>query len=145
MTYFAPEESTFGVSFFDRLEANSKNVSLTQGPAFKDVINSIKSNISNILNSRTGGSESSPSLGLIDFNDATLDTLDLSLKIKLSIQDCLHHFEPRLKDIKVIAETDSINPFSLQFNITAKLNCDAIHNRVYISLLLDQNKQYRVF
>ncbi|WGW01262.1 type VI secretion system baseplate subunit TssE [Vibrio sp. YMD68] len=144
MTYFAPEESTFGVGFFERLEANTKNVSLTQGPEFKDVLNSIKGNISNILNSRTGGSQSAPSLGLIDFNDATLDTLDLSLKIKLSIQDCLRHFEPRLKDIKVIAETDNLSPFSLQFRITAQINSDAIHDQVYIRLLLDQNRQYRV-
>ncbi|MGY2573325.1 type VI secretion system baseplate subunit TssE [Vibrio sp. C8] len=144
MTYFAPEESTFGVGFFERLEANTKNVSLTQGPEPNDVLNSIKSNVSKILNTRVGGAQSSPSLGLIDFNDATLDTLDLSLKVKLAIQDCLHNFEPRLKNIEVIAETDSFNPLSLQFRITAEINSDAIHDRVQISLLLDQNRKYRV-
>ncbi|NIY93400.1 type VI secretion system baseplate subunit TssE [Vibrio diazotrophicus] len=144
MTYFAPEESTFGVGFFERLEANTKNVSLTQGPEPNDVLNSIKSNVSKILNTRVGGAQSSPSLGLIDFNDATLDTLDLSLKVKLAIQDCLHNFEPRLKNIEVFAETNSFNPLSLQFRITAEINSDAIHDRVQISLLLDQNRKYRV-
>ncbi|MCG6507402.1 type VI secretion system baseplate subunit TssE, partial [Vibrio parahaemolyticus] len=32
MTYIAPEESAFGVGFFERLEANAKPMSLTQGP-----------------------------------------------------------------------------------------------------------------
>ncbi len=31
MTYIAPEESAFGVGFFERLEANAKPMSLTQG------------------------------------------------------------------------------------------------------------------
>ncbi|MDC5703670.1 type VI secretion system baseplate subunit TssE [Vibrio europaeus] len=144
MTYFAPEESTFGVGFFERLEANSNNVSLTQGPEPRDVLESIKLNVSKILNTRVGGSQSSPELGLIDFNDATLDTLDLSLKVKLAIQDCLSNFEPRLKNIEVSAHTDSFSPLSLQFKITAQINSEAIHDRVQISLLLDQNRKYRV-
>ena len=144
MTYFAPEESTFGVGFFERLEANSNNVSLTQGPEPREVLESIKLNVSKILNTRVGGSQSSPEFGLIDFNDATLDTLDLSLKVKLAIQDCLSNFEPRLKNIEVAAHTDSFSPLSLQFKITAQINSEAIHDRVQISLLLDQNRKYRV-
>lgn len=144
MTYFAPEESTFGVGFFERLEANTQNVSLTQGPQASDVVRSIKRNVSMILNTRVGGAQSSPSLGLIDFNDATLDTLDLSLKVKLAIQDCLQNYEPRLKNIEVVAETDSFSPLSLQFRITAQINSEAIHDRVQINLLLDQNRKYRV-
>lgn len=144
MTYFAPEESTFGVGFFERLEANTQNVSLTQGPQPSDVVRSIKRNVSMILNTRVGGAQSSPSLGLIDFNDATLDTLDLSLKVKLAIQDCLQNYEPRLKNIEVVAETDRFSPLSLQFRITAQINSEAIHDRVQINLLLDQNRKYRV-
>ncbi|EGA67701.1 type VI secretion system baseplate subunit TssE [Vibrio brasiliensis] len=144
MTYFAPEESTFGVGFFERLEANSENVSLTQGPDPSDVLRSIKLNVSRILNTRVGGAQSSRELGLIDFNDATLDTLDLSLKVNLAIQDCLNNFEPRLKNVEVVSQTDSYSPLSLQFKITAQINSEAIHDRVQFSLLLDQNRKYRV-
>lgn len=144
MTYFAPEESTFGVGFFERLEANANSVSMTQGPNPSDVLKSIKLNVSKILNTRVGGAQSSPELGLIDFNDATLDTLDLSLKVKLAIQDCLHNFEPRLKNVEVVSQTDSYSPLSLQFKITAQINSEAIHDRVQFSLLLDQNRKYRV-
>ncbi len=144
MTYFAPEESTFGVGFFERLEANTENVSLTQGPAPSDILRSIKLNISRILNTRVGGAQSSRELGLIDFNDTTLDGLDLSLKINLAIQDCLKNFEPRLKNVEVVSQTDSYSPLSLQFKITAQINNKAIHDRVQFSLLLDQNRKYRV-
>ncbi|MEF1254021.1 type VI secretion system baseplate subunit TssE [Vibrio sp. M260112] len=144
MAYFAPEESTFGVGFFERLEANSNNVSLTQGPDASDVLQSIKLNVSRILNTRVGGAQSSRELGLIDFNDATLDTLDLSLKITLAIQDCLNNFEPRLHKVEVVPETDSYSPLSLKFIITAEINSEAIHDRVQFSLLLDQNRKYRV-
>ncbi|MGD8117623.1 MULTISPECIES: type VI secretion system baseplate subunit TssE [unclassified Vibrio] len=144
MAYFAPEESTFGVGFFERLEANSNNVSLTQGPDASDVLKSIKLNVSRILNTRVGGAQSSRELGLIDFNDATLDTLDLSLKITFAIQDCLNNFEPRLQKVEVVPETDSYSPLSLKFKITAEINSEAIHDRVQFSLLLDQNRKYRV-
>ncbi len=52
MTYIAPEESAFGVGFFERLEANAKPMSLTRGPDAWDVLESIKRNVSNILNTR---------------------------------------------------------------------------------------------
>lgn len=144
MAYFAPEESTFGVGFFERLEANSSECSLIQGPDVAEVLTSIKSNVSRILNTREGGAQSVPSLGLIDFNDATLDTLDLSLKIKLAIQQCLSRYEPRLKDIEVRADSDSLNPLALRFHIIASINSDAIHDRVQFDLMLDQNRKYRV-
>ncbi|TFH91187.1 type VI secretion system baseplate subunit TssE [Vibrio ouci] len=144
MTYFAPEESTFGVGFLERLEANSDPVSFTQGPYPEDVLASIKRNVAKVLNTRVGGAQSAPTLGLIDFNDATLDTLDLSLKVKLSIQGCLRQFEPRLKHIEVTAILDRDRPLSLQFRITAQINSDAIHDKVQFDLLLDQNRKYRV-
>lgn len=58
MTYIAPEESAFGVGFFERLEANAKPMSLTRGPDAWDVLESIKRNVSNILNTRIGGAQS---------------------------------------------------------------------------------------
>lgn len=145
MTYIAPEESAFGVGFFERLEANAKPMSLAQGPETWDVLESVKRNVSNILNTRIGGAQSAPHLGLVDFNDATLETMDLSLRIKLAIQHCLERYEPRLKQVLVRADSDHFNPLTLRFHIVASLNCDALHQKVQFSLLLDQNRKYRVF
>jgi type VI secretion system protein len=145
MSYIAPEEVAFGVGFFERLEAGDKPASLTQGPNADDVLYSIKRNVSNLLNTRVGGAQSAPDLGLVDFNDATLETLDLSVRIRLAIEQCLNQYEPRLKNIVVTSERDNFNPLSLRFSIVAEVNTSAIHNTVKLSLLLDQNRQYRVY
>ncbi|MBF4284053.1 type VI secretion system baseplate subunit TssE [Vibrio anguillarum] len=145
MTYIAPEESAFGVGFFERLEAGTKPISLTQGPNAWDVLQSIKRNVSNILNTRMGEAQSAPTLGLVDFNDATLETLDLSLRIKLAIQSCLDVYEPRLRNIVIRSESDVFSPLMLRFHIVAEINSDALHEKVQFNLLLDQNRKYRVY
>ncbi|EGU33266.1 type VI secretion system baseplate subunit TssE [Vibrio scophthalmi] len=145
MTYIAPEESAFGVGFLERLETGTKPMSLTQGPDAMDVLQSIKRNVSNILNTRLGEAQSAPMLGLVDFNDATLETLDLSLRIKLAIQNCLVSYEPRLRNIEIRSESDPYSPLMLRFNIVAEINSEALHDRVQLSLLLDQNRKYQVY
>ncbi|CAM2806468.1 MULTISPECIES: type VI secretion system baseplate subunit TssE [Vibrio] len=145
MVYLSAEESVFGVGFLERLEANTKPVSFIQGPDVNDVVESIKRNVANILNSRVGGSESAPLLGLIDFNDATLESMDLSVRIKLAIQHCLERYEPRLKNILVIADKDMYSSMTLSFSITASINSAALHEKIRFSLLLDSNRKYRVY
>jgi type VI secretion system protein len=145
MSYIAPEEVAFGTGFFERLEDGGKQRSLTQGPDADEVLNSIKRNVSNVLNTRVGGTQSAPELGLIDFNDATLETMDLSVRIRLAIRDCLRVYEPRLKDVVVTADQDNVNPLTLRFCITAQINSEAIHDTVKLSLMLDHNRRYRVY
>ncbi|MDW6094499.1 type VI secretion system baseplate subunit TssE [Vibrio rhizosphaerae] len=145
MSYIAPEEVAFGVGFFERLEAGERPRSMTQGPDANDVLNSIKRNVSNVLNTRLGEAQSAPELGLVDFNDATLETLDLAVRIRMAIKDCLRKYEPRLKEIVVTSERDDLNPLSLRFRITAEVNSSAVHETVKLNLLLDQNRQYRVY
>ncbi|MGF1908693.1 type VI secretion system baseplate subunit TssE [Vibrio kasasachensis] len=145
MTYIAPEESAFGVGFLERLETGTKPMSLTQGPKPEDVLQSIKRNVSNILNTRMGEAQSAPMLGLIDFNDATLEVLDLSLRIKLAIQSCLTAYEPRLRNIEIRTEADAYSPLMLRFHIVAEIDSEALHEKVQLNLLLDQNRKYQVY
>ncbi|WED24556.1 type VI secretion system baseplate subunit TssE [Vibrio sp. JC009] len=145
MAYIEPEESAFGVGFLERLENNTGKASLRNSPEPLQILESIKRNVSAILNSRTGEAESVPQLGLIDFNDATMESSELSVGIKLAILECLKKYEPRLKDVLVYVEPDYLTPLSLGFRIEATLNSEAIDNRVQIDLLLDQNRHYRVF
>ena len=97
----ALEESAYGVSFFERLEAGSSLRSVTKGPDPSDVLESIKRNVSNLLNTRLGEAQSAPSLGLIDFNDATLGSNDLAVQIKFAIRHCLEKYEPRLNCMEI--------------------------------------------
>jgi type VI secretion system protein len=144
MSYVVLEDSAYGVSFFERLEADAPTRSVTKGPDPVDVLDSIKRNISNLLNTRKGEAQSAPSLGLVDFNDATLGSHDLALQIKFAIRDCLERYEPRIEkmDIRVLPDHDC--PLSLRFHITAGLNTGALHDKVQIDLLLDNSRKYRV-
>ncbi len=144
MGYIEPEESVFGVSLFERLEADAKPISLSKGPKSAEVLRSIKRNVANILNTRVGESLSSPELGLVDFNDASTETLDLSILIKQSIKDCLTKFEPRLTGVEVQELVDESDPLNLRFTVAAFVNSSAIHEKVQIDLLLDNNRKYRV-
>lgn len=145
MSYLADENSVFSVGFLDRLDVNADPISFFQGPDAMDVLDSIKSNVSNILNARLGEAQSAPSLGLIDFNDASLDAIDISLKIKLAIEHCLNLYEPRLANVQIQAEPDYDSPLNLCFKIQADINSSAIHEKVKISLLLGNDRKYRVY
>ncbi|CAH0537453.1 type VI secretion system baseplate subunit TssE [Vibrio marisflavi] len=144
MAYIELEESVYGVSLFESLEADSASRSIIKGPEPQRVVESIKRNISQLLNTRIGESLSAPDLGLIDFNDATLGCHDLALQIKLAIQQCLERYEPRLNNIDIQYTPDDESPLNLRFQITASVNAKAIHNSVKIDLLLDNSRKYRV-
>ncbi|BFM48469.1 type VI secretion system baseplate subunit TssE [Marinomonas sp. THO17] len=139
------EEFTFGVGFLDRLGSDAESISVTQGPDSLAVLDSIKSNVSNILNARSGEALSSPDLGLIDFNDALLEVMDLSLRVKLAIKSCLDKYEPRLCNVQIQNVVNTHNPMELCFQIHADINANAIHEKVKISLLLGGDRKYRVY
>ena len=145
MSYIALEESAYGVSFFERLEAGSSLRSVTQGPDPSDVLESIKRNVSNLLNTRLGEAQSAPGLGLIDFNDATLGSNDLAVQIKFAIRHCLEKYEPRLNCMEIRVVSDLNSPLNLRFQIEAKISSKALHENVQIQLLLDNSRKYRVF
>lgn len=144
MPYTVHEDSAYGVSFFERLEKDAPMRSVMKGPDPVDVLDSIKRNISDLLNTRMGEAQSAPTLGLIDFNDATLGSHDLALQIKLAILECIGRYEPRIGGMEINILTDDDSPLSLRFHITACLNSSAIDKKIQIDLLLDNNKKYRV-
>lgn len=138
------EDSAYGVSFFQRLETDAPKRSVTQGPDADDVLQSLKRNISNLLNARMGEALSAPELGLIDFNDASLGSHDLALQIRRAIRRCLETYEPRIKHMEIHVLPDNGSPLNLRFQVTASVDVGALHKNVQIDLLLDSNRKYRV-
>lgn len=132
------------MSFFERLEIDAPLLSVIQGPDPIDFLESIKRNISNLLNTRIGESLSSPELGLTDFNDAVMNSRDLAFHIRWGIKHCLTRYEPRIcdMDIRVIPDTSSL--IGLRFHIVASIDLGAFQKEVQFDLLLDSNKKYRV-
>ncbi|MDF5022336.1 type VI secretion system baseplate subunit TssE [Vibrio parahaemolyticus] len=141
--YIAPEEQVFGVAFLDRLDAGMESTAFQGNVSLGQVVLSVKDNLMNVLNTREGSAQSAPLLGLVDFNDANLDCLDLAIRIKQSIQTCIKRFEPRLSAVSVSSMATD-NPLDLSFTIEAQLNSEALHDSVRFQILLDKNQQYRV-
>ncbi|WP_348224402.1 type VI secretion system baseplate subunit TssE [Vibrio parahaemolyticus] len=142
--YIAPEEQVFGVAFLDRLDAGIESTAFQGNVSLGQVVLSVKDNLMNVLNTREGSAQSAPLLGLVDFNDASLDRLDLAIRIKQSIQTCIKRFEPRLSAVSVSIMATDTNPLDLSFTIEAQLNSEALHDSVCFQILLDKNQQYRV-
>lgn len=143
MSDFQAKSNSYG-SFFERLEADASTRSVTQRPDPVDVVDSVKRNIAQILNTRMGEALSAPDLGLLDFNDATLGSQDLAMKIRRAIQYCLDRYEPRVEDIDIRVLPDATTPLKLKFHIVATVHTGAMHDKVQIDLFLDSNRSYRV-
>ncbi|NRD73738.1 type VI secretion system baseplate subunit TssE [Shewanella sp. VB17] len=133
----------FGVSFFQRLGADIDQP-INGVESIEYVIASIKRNISGLLNTRVGESQSCPELGLFDFNDANSGSFDLGVRIKAGIKACIERFEPRLSHIDINVLHDNTCPFSLRFHIHGNINVKSVNEKVEIDLFLDSNRTYRV-
>src|SRR5690554_4897429 len=108
------------------------------------VVESIKRHLVRLLNAHPGNSASVPDLGLLDFNDATLGTLDLSIQIRGAIRQCIEKFEPRVKRVDVVALPPGPDPLQLKFQVTVYLQVAGSDDRTTIDLVLDDKGYYRV-
>lgn len=143
MSYLSPEEMVSSSSFLERLNGASE---MPDSREFNDFsfIESIKNNVTHILNTRIGDSQSSPELGLIDFNDATLEARDLSYFVQKAIQCCLETYEPRLTNVVVSTDADWSQPYNLCFSVSAMTTHDEINEKLHFGLMLENNKRYRI-
>ena len=138
------DKSVWSVSFFERLDADAPVRFISKGPEPVEVLDSIKRNVTHLLNTRMGESLSAPELGLVDFNDATLGTHDLALQIRRAIKHCLERYEPRITNVDIRVSSDDTTLFNRKFHIIASVDIGALHKTVEIDLLLDNSKKYRV-
>ncbi|VVN92462.1 type VI secretion system baseplate subunit TssE [Pseudomonas fluorescens] len=109
------------VSLFERLVVDAPaQRRVPSGPqASRQRIEGIKQHLERLLNARQGCSQSSPALGLGDFNGGALGTADLLLHISADIRRSVEAFEPRIKVLEVRFEPNPDLPLELNF----QLNC----------------------
>lgn len=138
------EGCAFASSFFERLESDAPIRFVTQGPDPEQVLESIKRNITQLLNTRSGDSLSTPELGLADFNDVAMNGDDLASSILCDIRHCLEKYEPRISDLDIRAIPDNTRLLAFRFHILGTVNFGALFQKVQINLLLDNSNQYRV-
>jgi len=130
-------------SLFERLEQAAAPAGQSMGDV-THVVESIKRHLVRLLNAHPGNSASVPDLGLLDFNDATLGTHDLSVQIRGAIRQCIEKFEPRVKRVDVVNLPQGPDPLQLRFQVTVYLRVGSEDDKTTIDLLLDDKRYYRV-
>ncbi|MWP62722.1 type VI secretion system baseplate subunit TssE [Gilliamella sp. Pas-s25] len=119
-------------SLFDRIHTESEPDDYQLG---KTRLDSIKFNLSRILNSRPGGCQSAYPMGVVDLNDATMNSSEIKAEICREIKNCIEKYEPRIMQVTVIARANDSNLLTMQFEIQAivkdEFGTDNIEFRVY--------------
>ncbi|KEF33007.1 hypothetical protein D777_00015 [Marinobacter nitratireducens] len=140
---FGDEALSRGGSLFERLEQAADAAGQSMGDT-PHVVESIKRHLVRLLNAHPGNSASVPGLGLLDFNDATLGTHDLSIQIRSAIRKCIEDYEPRVSRVDVVALPQGPDPLQLRFQVTVYLRVGSEDDKTTIDLLLDDKRYYRV-
>ncbi|MFD4841344.1 type VI secretion system baseplate subunit TssE [Achromobacter sp. NPDC058515] len=105
-------------------------------------IHAIKRHLELLLNSRRGCSQSSPGLGLEDFNDAAMGSADLLLQVSQDIRRSVEAFEPRVKVLGVHARPDGSQPLNLNFRLDCLVPVANTEEQVEIDLVIHHRDRY---
>ena len=106
---------------------------------------SIRNNLKNILNTRSGSCYGTPSLGIADLNDESLLSSDFRQEIGRGISDSILRYEPRISDVAVTtAVSDVYAPLELRFHIVAQVSFNDITDVLEFDILLDNHQHYQV-
>lgn len=135
--------SEFTGSLFERVAEAMKP------PSYKNqkeaLLRSIRLNLLNILNTRTGSCQGSPELGIPDFNDAKSSLTSIRDMIAQAISHCVLHYEPRISDATVTAAaSDEYAPLELRFHIVAYIDFSDIKDVFECDILLDNHQHWRM-
>lgn len=109
------------------------------------LLQSIRRNLENVLNTRSGSCYGSPDLGIPDLNDDALVSSDFRKEIGRGIRSCILRYEPRLVYVTVgTAMPDDAAPQELRFHIVAQVSFNDARDLLEFEILLDNCHHYRV-
>lgn len=130
-------------SLFERLtpDAPPRRVRSRQDVAAARIY-AIKRHLELILNSRQGCSLSTPGLGLRDFNDAAIGSVDLLLRVSQDIRQSIAKFEPRVRVLAVRACPDASRPLDLTFRLDCLVPLANTQEQVEIDLIIHRPDRF---
>ncbi len=114
-------ERTTG-SLFERMEASSARN--RQGGSIHSLRQSIRQNLRNILNTRSGSCRGAPELGIDEPEGAE----NFRESMSRAIEQCIERYEPRISHAEVQAVVSSASsPLDMTFHITAWVTFNETH------------------
>ena len=130
-------------SLFERLEPDAPRYRPgTADEQARQRIDAIKRHLEHVLNARQGCSQSSPELGLRDFNGAAQGSSDLVIAISADIRRSIEAFEPRINVIAVRFQPDPDEPQRLSFHLDCQVQLDHRDQQVQIDVALHGRDGY---
>ena len=130
-------------SLFERLEPDAPRYhpGSTDEQA-RQRVEAIKRHLEQVLNSRQGCSQSSPELGLRDFNGVTQASSDLVVAISADIRRSVEAFEPRIKVTGVRYQPDPDLPLELNFRLDCQVQVNHKEEQVQIEVAMHGRDGY---
>lgn len=132
--------------FFDRLVADQF---ASQAPSRQESASqkfaAIKRHLETLLNARQGCSQSSPDLGLQDFNGHDASSGDLLKQVSADIRRAIQRFEPRVqvRTLKVVPDANA--PLELHFRLDCIVLVNNHARKLQLELLVNcHNRHTRV-
>ncbi len=129
--------------FFDRLMADQSAIrepSRQENAAHK--VAAIKRHLETLLNARQGCSQSSPELGLRDFNGHDVSRGDLLQQVSADIRRTLQRFEPRIHVRALKAVPDRHAPLQLHFRLDCQVQVNNHAEQLQLELLVNGHNRY---
>ncbi|MBN3838525.1 MULTISPECIES: type VI secretion system baseplate subunit TssE [Burkholderia] len=130
-------------SLFDRLDPDlpPRRQRMRQELAAERV-QAIKRHLERILNSRQGGSQSSPGFGLQDLNDAAASQTDLRHQVCLDVRAAVAAYEPRVQVLDVCPVALQGQPGGLHFRLHCLVPLNDTAEAVEIDLLVQHRERW---
>lgn len=130
-------------SLFERLDGESlrRRGGLSREQA---VTASVASHLARMLSTRAGSVQTLPDYGLPDLNDQRLSLHDTLQQARFAIERFITTYEPRLRQVRVIALPQGGDPQRLAFAIEGRLVVAGLDQDIRLAASLDGGGQVSV-
>ncbi|AIR90645.1 type VI secretion system baseplate subunit TssE [Pseudomonas cremoricolorata] len=128
---------------FDRLTADQsacRETSRQESASYKFAI--IKRHLETLLNARQGCSQSSPDLGLQDFNGHDRSSGELLQQISADIRRTIQRFEPRIQVHALKAVPDCHAPQELHFRLDCQVQVNDHAEQLDLDLMVNGHSRH---
>ncbi|WP_449556576.1 type VI secretion system baseplate subunit TssE [Huaxiibacter chinensis] len=130
-------------SLFERIR-EAANPPSYQNPK-EALVRSVRRNLQQILNTRSGSCYGSPELGIGDLDNISSVSMNLRDTTAQKIRRCILRYEPRISEVVIVAtQLDDNAPLELRFHITAIIDFSEARDVCEFDILLSNHQHYRV-
>ncbi|MDZ3992498.1 type VI secretion system baseplate subunit TssE [Pseudomonas sp. Teo4] len=102
----------------------------------------IKRHVETLLNARMGCSQSSPDLGLSDFNGHASNSDDLLKQVSRDVRRIIRRYEPRIQVQSLHSLPDANAPLELHMRLDCLITVNNHAEQLQIELLINGHNRY---